>query len=273
MSELRSDVYTHIGPASAGARKWVSATAVADFGDAQAMAVSPSRRSAIWHAVGSALLTNRSGSAATMGLGVRYLNANWFAGQVTAAGALTDDTTDAQDEGTADFPMHDRTDSGSGFLVSCTDRFNILGIIQSTAGDQVAPVRLVEYWNGTAWTDIEATLLIADGLNPGAVNERVLCWPMPLDWVVGGTGTGVSATRFNLRVRFTTGGAGTVNPQCSQMFVGFAVVLNELVGDAGQVNLAREHELRFPRSGRALHPVFSVASRNNLVEVDHRFYI
>lgn len=271
MTALSQDVYQHYA-GSSGNKKFVSATAKADKGDAQAIVVAPSRSRFIAFEIGAAMLQNRSGSTAVMGLGVRYKASTWTAGQVTAAGAYTADTTDAQDEDTGDFPMHDRSDSGSGFLVSATERFNILGIVQSAAGDQVAPVKSVEYWDGTAWRDIVASLWISDTLIGGGTGEKVLCWPMPFDWAVGGSGTSVPATKYNLRVRHTHGGAGTADPVASQIFVGYAKMMLEAVLDNAVVSLIREHPMPFPRSGDALFPVTDQPHRANTVEVDVRFY-
>lgn len=260
---------------SAGAKKFISAAAATDHGDSQAIVLQPTRRSLNAFEVGGVRLHNRSGSAAHVGLAVRFPNANWFAGQVTAAGVLTDDTTDAQDPGTGDFSMHNRAESGSGFLVGATERFNILGIIQSAAGDQTAPVLLVEYWNGAAWVDMNAatsSLLIADTLNGGGTGEKVLCWPDPAPWVIGGSGTGVSATLFNIRVRHTHGGAGTADPVASQLFVGYARMQVASVASPGQAAFALTEAMRFPKIGNALFPVFSVAAHANLVEVGVRHY-
>ncbi len=256
---------------SAGNKKWVSPTAVADYGDAQALWIPPRLPFPLGIAVGAAALTNRSGAAADCGLAVRLPVGIWEAGQVTSAGAYTADTADAQDADSDDFPLHNRADSGSGFLVGCDVPFNILGIVQSAAGDQIGPTKIVEYWDGAAWVDIVASLLINDGLVAAGTGEKVLCWPLPSTWVAGGSGAGVPG-RYNVRVRHTTGGAGTVDPAASQVFVGVAKMLTPGLADKSTASLIRDHEYLFPRQGEALFPVFSVAHRGNLVEVDVRPY-
>jgi len=257
---------------SAGPYKWISDAGVADQGDSQALWIPPQLPFPLGIAVGSASLHNRAGAAVHCGLGARLPAALWAAGQVTAAGAFTDDTTDAQDAGAGDFQMHDRSASGSGFLVSCDVPFNLLGIVQSAAGDQVTPVKIVEYWNGSAWTDIVASLLISDTLIGGGTGEKILCWPLPRDWAVAGSGTGVPAAAYNLRVRHTHSGAGTADPVATQLFVGFAKMLLEQLADNGVSALVRDHEYLFPRQCDALFPVFSTASRLSIVEVDVRAY-
>jgi len=263
--------YEHL-PRSAGQKKWVSVTAKADYGDAQALWVPPSAPFRNGIAVGGAMLHNRSGSSAVVGLGGRLDVAVWTAGQVTSAGAFTDDTTDAQDADTGDFQLHNRSDSGSGFLVSADLPFNILGIVQSAAGDQGTPVKIVEYWDGAAWQDIVAALLISDTLIGGDTGEKILCWPIPSDWAIGGSGTGVPSGKYNLRVRHTTVSAGTANPVASQLFVGVGKMWLDQLAHRGQVSLIREHEYPFPPQCNALFPIFSVASYANLVEVDVRPY-
>lgn len=266
---MREALYDNLSR-SAGNKKWISATAVADYGDAQAFWVPPSTPFQTAICVGSATLMNRSASTAHVGLGARLPVGVWTAGQVTAAGVITDDTTDAQNATTADFPMHDRTDSGSGFYVSADLPFNILGIVQSAAGDQTTPVKIVEYWNGSAWTDIVASLLISDTLIGSGTGEKILCWPLPSDWAVGGTGTGMPSGKYNLRVRHTTAGAGTANPVASQVFVGIAKMLFDSLANLTGVTLIRDHDYIFPPQCSALFPVFSVASQNNIVEADVR---
>lgn len=258
---------------SAGNKKWVSVAAVADYGNAQALWV-PQAGGPFSYGigVGAASLLNRSGGAAAVGLGGRFDIATWAAGTVTSAGAYTDATSAAQNATTGDFTLHDKTDSGSGFLISADLPFNIIGLVQSAAGDQVGPTQIVEYWNGAAWTAITSALLINDALDANGTGEKVLCFPQPSDWAVGGTGTGVPSTRYNLRVRQTIGGAGTANPVASQVFIGRAKMELSSLGNNAIASLIREHEYLFPPQCQALFPIFSTASYANTVEVDVRAY-
>lgn len=257
--------YQHL-VGSFGNKKWITPSAVADHGDSQAMMLGGNRRAFTTFEIGPTLLQNRSGSTGVFGLAVRYKTTTWTAGQVTAAGVFTDDTTDAQSAAAGDFLLHNRADSGSGFLLSADERFNVFSVVQSVAGDQTTPVLVLEYWDGTQWVDIAASTLISNALI-GSTGERVVCFPMPFDWVKGGSGTGVPSLRYNLRVRHTHSGAGTVNPQASQVFVGFAVVALEGIVDNGMTLLSGEVPLRFPSSGDALFPLTDQASRSNYVDV------
>jgi hypothetical protein len=271
MAEFAGDIFEHLS-GSFGNKKWISATAVADYGNSQAIAVAPTRRSFTKFQIAGGMLTNRSGGDAMLGIGVRYRVSTWEAGQVTAAGVYAANTTAAQDATTDDFGLHDRTDDGSGFLVGADERFNTIGIVQSAAGDQTTPTQLVEYWDGTSWVDLDAAAFLSDDLDGNGTGEKIICFPMPMNWVVGGSGTGVPSTRYNLRVRQTIGGAGSADPVADQLFVGFTDICIDVVSFLGTVSLLRDNPLRFPRSGDALFPLCSVASLANYFSLDFQLY-
>lgn len=258
--------------------KFISAAVDADNGDANAMIVSPSRDMLRrGHEIGSVRFINTSGNARDMALAVRLRTTEWVAGQVTAAGVYTDDTTDAQDVGTADFLMHDRTDSGSGFLVGANVPFNCFGLVQAAAGDQTTPVFISEYWNGTAWTDIQASLLIGTAttnlLNGDGTGEKVHLWDIPAGWVIGGTPTAtVPQTTYNMRFRVTHSGAGTADPTASQLFIGVASVHEAALASNAESTYVYDLPLRFPREGDALFLLIDVADAAVSAQVQHRFY-
>jgi hypothetical protein len=265
-----SGIFTHTRQ-SALAKKFVSATAVADYGDSQAIAVAPTgRRSGLLFVLGNVSLVNRSGGALACGLAVRFKTTAWAAGQVTAAGAYTADTTDAQDAESGDFPLHNRADSGSGFLVSADEPFDVLGLVLSAAGDQTTPVKILEYWNGASWVDIVASAVINNTLIGDGTGEKVLVWGLPPNWAVGGSGTGVPATRYNLRCRHTHSGAGSADPAASQLFVGRTVLMVPTLANNAVLSQAQEYGVRCPVSGDALFPVFATASAANEVMIGYR---
>ncbi len=133
----------------------------------------------------------------------------WAAGQVTAAGVYTADTADAQDADTNDFAL-ETTTNGDGFLVSADVPFGVLSLDITTASVTGTPVRVLEYWNG-AWTTLPATQVIVGPVTSAhwVAAETLILFESPVDWVVGGTGTNVPATRYNIRVRATTAPTGT----------------------------------------------------------------
>lgn len=259
---------------SAGLKKWVSAAAVADLGNAQAHYLAAGAglgQGKMGIAMLTCALHNRSGGAAVVGVGARYPLTVWTAGTITAAGVYTDATGAIQDAVTGDFSLHTPADSGSGLLFSAGLPFNILGIIQSVAGDQTTPALVVEYWDGANWVNIAAAAWVAESL-VGSTGERLIVFPEPSDWQVGGSGTGVPATAYNLRVRTTNGGAGTVTPLGSQVSLGHALILDPALANNGVSVRLPTNEYNFPRPADAIFPVFSVASRSNAVQTGVRFY-
>jgi hypothetical protein len=263
--------WCRIASHSAGLKKFVSATPVADDGDSQALVVATGWQLGYTLILGNSALYNRSGAICPVGLAVRLSRHRWGAGQVTAAGVFTDDTTDAQDAGAGDFLMHDRTNSGSGFVIHAECPFNVVSIVQGVAGDQTTPVLLLEVWDGAGWVNIVAANYSDDDLNPGATNERLIVFPIPSFWVIGGSGTGIRQDRYNLRIRHTHSGAGTVNPQAAQIFVGVSLLLAPAVADGGIANLAPQQDLPSHRFGDALFPIFGTPGYENQVDVSYYF--
>ena len=194
-----------------------------------------------------------------------------MAGQVTAAGVYTDATVAAQDATAGDFTLWQfGIATGNGFLVGASDRFNTLACVQSVAGDQTTPVLKLEYWNGTAWIDSTAALLVVAVLSAGGIGEKLLVWGMASDWAKGGSGTGVPQTTFNIRVTHTVAVGGAVNPLASQVFVGWSQLLYPDLAHLTQGVFQYTEPVRFPRAGVALHGLFSTASLANHVEVQGR---
>lgn len=250
---------------SAGAKKWISATPVADYGDSQALVRPPPRRSLRAIEVARLRFWNLSGAGVHLGLGVRFPVANWWAGTTTTGGTYADATAEAQNPTVDDLVLHNGAESGSGIVIGATDPFNILGVLVSRVGDQVAPVLVIEYWNGSAWIDMTAAVLVSESLN-ATLGERVLAWPLPGEWVPGGTGANLPAGRYQVRVRQTHGGAGTVSPAASQVFVGWTWLYP---GSIESVDC--QVPLRFPAIGEALFPYFSVADAANMIDLAVRF--
>lgn len=264
--------------------KFVASAVDADRGDANAIIVSPTRDMLRrGHEVGFVRFMNNSGSALDMALAVRFRNANWVAGQVTAAGVYTADTDAAQDETTGDFQLHDRTDDGSGFLVGADVPWNVLGVIVSAAGDQTVTNRIVEYWNGTAWTPLLNASVTALFIGETSGNqifvdgtgEHIHVWEIPADWVIGGTPVAtVPQDKFNIRFRVDSSAAGTADPTASQMFVGEALLQEpQLASGAGNAKEYTFHPpLRFARQGDALFAIKDTVALDAYVQVAHRFY-
>ena len=96
---------------------------------------------------------------------------------------FVDETTDAGSAGGADvlpFPASEAV--GDYFAVGCAKVFSQLSIDIATSG--VGGVGLWEYWNGTAWTDLEATTGFTDNTSDltAAPGISTLVFGPPLDW-------------------------------------------------------------------------------------------
>jgi hypothetical protein len=255
---------------SAGNKKFVSATAVADLGNSQALAVKPSRPTFTAWEIGGYRLTNRSGAPVLAGLAVPFAPASWVAGQVTAAGAFTADTADAQEATTNDFLLYQHLIAdGNGFLLGATEPFNCFSLLQSTAGNQTTPVLVPEFWDGTTWADLTPYLLYNDTFIVGTT-EKLVVWSVPNIWVVGGSGTLVPQTLYNLRIRHTVAGQGTIDPLAAQIFLGVARGLAFVPVDG--VGQWSGPPVRLPKAGAALHPLFTTADAENFVEVQVRYW-
>ena len=256
---------------AAGNKKWISAAAVADYGNAQALAVAPGRATLKSAEVVDCRLVNRAGSAAMVGLGVRYATSAWVGGAITSANAYTDDTSDLQNATTGDAVLYQRAGgNGNGLLLGALDRFNTLGLILSTAGDQTSPVTAIAYWNGTTWVDWTGAIFWQEPLLTG-LGEKLLAWLEPSDWVKGGSGANIPQTMYNLKLIFSVSGAGTIDPLVSQLFLGQSHCQVEPLGNLAQSSILQGPGARFSPYGEALFPLFSVPSPANMVEVKLRW--
>jgi hypothetical protein len=170
-------------------------------------------------------MQNISAGTVSMCLAGLFPDSAWTAGQWVAVGTtLTDDTVDAQDVGTNDFPINTTT-INDGHIIGCTYPFGLVSYDITTATIGAALEGILEYWNGAAWTPIAATGMLVDiprvaGIQ-WATGELIVMFNPPLDWAVGGTGTGVSATKYNLR--YASSAAGTTAGLARRIYVGIPI--------------------------------------------------
>jgi len=164
--------------------------------------------------LGGFSLHNRSGGAVAVAIGVRIQNFLWKAGQwVESTTTYTDDTTDAQDAGTADFALETTTDN-TGFVILSRVPFNAVSINVSTASvDATDPARAIQYSSGVAghtWTTPNANILFAsDGAAAEmATGENVWLWALPIDHTPttadNGLGTGIPKGYYAVKLMATT---------------------------------------------------------------------
>lgn len=182
-------------PASAGIQTQKAATAL----NSNAALVNP--RSRLTYVE----MQNRGTGAAALAL-VGFLDDRyWVAGQwVDTTTTYTDDTADAQDVDTNDFAL-ETTTVNDGAIIGALYPFGAISVDVTTAGSGTVPTHTFEYWNGTAWTGILAAGLLSDvpRSTDWASGEALVLFDPPATWVKGGTGTGVPADRYNIRIRRT----------------------------------------------------------------------
>lgn len=170
-------------------------------------------------------LYNGSGSTVAQCLAGLFPDSAWEAGQwVDATTTYTADTTDAQDAGTNDFPINTTT-INDGHIIGCDYAFGLVSYDMTTATVGAAIEGVIEYWNGAAWTALAAAQMLVDiprtAGTQWAAGELIIMFDPPVDWAVGGTGTGVSATRYNLRYRSSA--AGTTAGLARRIYVGIPI--------------------------------------------------
>src|SRR3990172_9550184 len=214
-------------------------------------------------------LHNRTGSAMGCALVGFMADARWEAGQwVNATTTYTADTTDAQDAGTNDFAL-ETTTQNDGFVVGADRKFGAVSVDVTTAGSGTSPTHVVEYWNG-AWTAIAAAGMLIDvprSADWGA-GEAVILFDPPVDWIVGGSGTGISQTRFNIRMRRTNATQATA-ALARRIYVG------EIITSLSSVGVDAAGETRFGVPGLlwdaynlvGVNGVFVTADEGNLMEI------
>lgn len=211
-------------------------------------------------------IANNSGSAATMGLGYKIINANYKVGLWDASETpnVVDDTEDAQNSDADDVSITTTTNN-DGIIVSATEKFDLVNIVVSTAAVG-SPVYAYQYWNGTAWTAFAP--IVEPALD--ATGETALVFARPANWAKGGdTDEGVETDQYAIRIIATTAPstaplATSVNP----------VVLLDLVASVADGTSA--YKSQYVRStgmkvppGHALVAYSSVDDQANTLYVEY----
>lgn len=169
-------------------------------------------------------LSNNSAGTVSLCLAGFFPDSTWEAGQwVDATTTYTADTADAQDVDTNDFPINTTT-INDGHIVGCDYKFGLVSYDMTTATVGAALAGVWEYWNG-AWTAIAAVGMLVDIPRSAgvqwAVGELIVMFDPPPDWIVGGTGTGVNAARYNARYRSSA--AGTTAGLARRLYLGIPI--------------------------------------------------
>lgn len=151
----------------------------------------------------SAAVVNRSGGAIDMGVLRQMANPSWIAGLWTDSTTTFTNETTAIQSGTAS-PLSTTTNN-DGYIVGCNEIFGLIGITVSTGASGGSPAYEYKYWNGAAWSTL-TTISVPTTYGAGT---QIVVFAAPFDWVVGGSGTGVDQTKFNILVRATTAPSST----------------------------------------------------------------
>lgn len=219
-------------------------------------------------------LHNRSGSTINMGIGFRLANQYWRAGQFTAAGVYTDDTTDAQDLGANDFPLG--ADAvNDGFLILSEVPLGWVSINVGTAEVDSAGGDLdhaVTYSNaaGDGWTALGTNAALTDQFTTTnavyGTGALEFVWFPPSDH---GKVTNISSVPngfYALRIMAASTGAGDTAGLATAIEVGTFAALVESNIDNSLLNetwtTAHEHR------ADAIVAYFSTANAGNYVSAE-----
>lgn len=218
-----------------------------------------------------ARLINRSASAAWCGIGGRFPVALWLAGQMSAAGAYTDDTTDAQDAGAGDFALDVQSTNNAGFALFSLVPFNIVSIVTSQAGSGGTPAWDLRYTKaGGSWGTITNAYVMPDF--SGAPGEYLIWFESPTDWAVSeaGHGTNVPTGYYGINVRATTAPTAAAS-LATLITLGYMVRAMELGAAGGVGDLIEDEEVPLPPQCDALCAAFATAHVQNYASGLFRF--
>lgn len=218
-------------------------------------------------------LQNRSGSTIVAGLAGRLPVSLWKAGQVTAAGAWTDDTTNAQSNTSDAFLLGTGGSANSGIIVLSRIPFNVLSVVtttQATAGTTFD----LSYSTGTStWTTITGALVAPDWTP--AAGEQLVCWPKPGgDWAVVTTShaTGLptdGAGWYGIRIRETANNTAAGKARVLVLGIAYGLV-NGLANSLIESVNPGEGELWLAPQVDGLAALCSVAADGNGAAVRYR---
>jgi hypothetical protein len=206
-------------------------------------------------------LQNNAGGAIACGLGVHLPDSLGKLGSwVDATTTFTDDTTDAQDSDADDFTISTLTNN-DGHVIGCKVPFNAVSYDITTAEGGSAGTYQLQYWNGTAWTTLVPLVMPTFASQA----EHVLVFAPPVDWVKGGSGTGVDSDYYNIRVRATTapGGPAAV---AKRIHLARLELLGDDIANNGELRYEGATPLLLAAQGDGLCAYFQTASDKNIVE-------
>lgn len=217
-------------------------------------------------------LHNRSGGAATLGIGFKLRNDQWKAGQWTEVGSVyTDDTVDAQDDGASDFALEVAATNDDGFVILSSVKWDWLSLNVGLTND-ASSTRAFRYSGatGSAWVASPSNIFLdeitgtADNI---ATGENLLVWTPPQDWGKTLGLTGISDGWYAFNCRSTTAPATTA-ALATAIEIGTLVNVVENVADNSTVS--EEICDYWEPFGDAIVAFFSTANGGNRVAAQWR---
>jgi hypothetical protein len=219
---------------------------------------------------GKVKINGASVNVAVVGL---LKDVEWWAGQGSnIQAAVTVNTANAQSAAANDFALEVANAANSGCMFGASMPFGAISIA-TTTNSAGTPVRVLEYWNGTAWT----TIATAGMLNDLPANwlttstEDLILFHPPNDWVRGnGSVTNASNDTFNVRIRCTT--APTTAGIAGRVYLG-VVLSGEPNLTANSTHSAPWESLEgypCPTAVAAISGAASTANQGHVVTITYR---
>lgn len=204
----------------------------------------------------SAILHNRSGASANLGVLVRL--ADYKFGTLPSGAAVVDATA-AIAAGTTQNIF--TTTNNDGFLLQSKKKFNLIGL-EITQASTGSPAYTYQYYNGTAWTALPDVIEVPSYSGTGS---SLLVFTAPRDWAVGTPAAdGGDSDKYAIRVRATTAPGQAV--QANALWVGKFIHFQEAVADNGNLSVTFPYEQpKLLDGGEGILPYFGTASASNCV--------
>lgn len=259
---MRQFAYEHTS--KAWASKFLTSQA-----DSLVLATRPPHSYGSRFVLGEFNLHNRSGGSAYLGIGGRLPVDLWTAGQLTAGGVYTDDTTDIQSAGANDYALTTTTNN-DGFAIFGAVVFSIVSIVVGTAAAGGSPVWDLAYTKaGGTWGTITNAYVSPLFTSTG---EQLIWFEPPTDWAPSeaGHGTGVPVGQYGIRCRATTAPNATAG-LATNMVVGRMLMTTESIDDNAVMNNIGGVELPLPPQYDAICAAISTANPQNRASVSWRY--
>ncbi len=161
-----------------------------------------------------------------------------------SAGTFTDETTDANSTGNADWTVFPATEAVDDYAaIGHTKKFSrvVFDYANGTAG--IGGAVTWEYWNGASWTALPEVTDGTAGFTTAAADNLSVTWTIPADWKARKLNSG--KRYYYIRARITT--VYTTNPVMDQGFVPVSPEVESIVvipgadGD-GQVQSSEDRD-------------------------------